>query len=181
MISSAPSSRESHLVEIVDPSGTPLGETTVAHAHTAPGVLHRAYSVVVMDRDGRAMWQRRAAAKTRFPQRWSNTCCGHPAPGQPVKEAAAVRLAEEMGLRDVPLTEVGSFVYQALDPETGRMEYEYDHVLVGRVDPDAQPAPDPAEADAWRWMAPPDVAAELAEDPDSYTPWVREVVRLIAQ
>lgn len=181
MISPPPAPRETHLVEVVDQTGVPLGAVTVAAAHTPPGVLHRAYSVVVMDGTGRAMWQRRAAVKTRFPLRWSNTCCGHPAPGQPVAEAAAARLAEEMGLRDVALREVGSFVYQATDPATGRTEYEYDHVLVGQVDADTQPEPDPTEADSWRWMTPHEVVTQLADRPEIYTPWVREVVRIVAR
>ena len=33
------------------------------------------------DADGRVLLQQRAAVKTRFPLRWANTCCGHPAPG----------------------------------------------------------------------------------------------------
>ncbi|MGH3736094.1 MAG: isopentenyl-diphosphate Delta-isomerase [Micromonosporaceae bacterium] len=179
MISTPP--REAHLVEIVDPSGDPIGAATVAEAHTAPGALHRAYSVVLLDGEGRALWQRRAAVKTRFPRRWSNTCCGHPAPGQPVTEAAAVRLAEEMGLSGVALSEVGTFVYQATDPATGRVEYEYDHVLVGRVESDVEPHPDPAEADDWRWRTPQEAAAELAGDPEAYTPWVPDVVRLVTR
>ncbi len=37
--------REKHLVELVDDAGRPVGATTVEEAHTAPGRLHRAFSV----------------------------------------------------------------------------------------------------------------------------------------
>ena len=64
------------------PTGRPIGSATVDEAHQAPGQLHRAFSVFLRDADGRVLLQQRAAAKTRFPLRWANTCCGHPAPGE---------------------------------------------------------------------------------------------------
>nr|WP_249412386.1 hypothetical protein [Micromonospora endophytica] len=73
-----PPSREAHLVELVDDAGHAVGETTVAAAHRPPGQLHRAFSVLLVAPDGRMLLQRRAAAKTRFPLRWANSCCGHP-------------------------------------------------------------------------------------------------------
>ena len=51
-------------------------------------MLHRAFSVLLFDDDGRTLLQQRAAVKSRFPSRWANTCCGHPGPGEPVVEAA---------------------------------------------------------------------------------------------
>jgi len=51
-------------------------------------------SVLLFDQEGQVLIQQRAAVKTRFPLQWANTCCGHPAPGQPVVEAAAIRLRE---------------------------------------------------------------------------------------
>ena len=74
--------REQLLVELVDRGGRPLGTCQVRQAHTAPGRLHRAFSVLLYDSAGRVLLQQRAAAKTRFALRWSNTCCGHPTPGQ---------------------------------------------------------------------------------------------------
>jgi isopentenyl-diphosphate delta-isomerase len=94
--------------------------------------------------------QQRAAVKTRFPMLWANTCCGHPAPGEPVAAAAAVRLAEELGLATT-LTEVGIFRYQAQDPATGRVEHEWDHVLIGLLDTGA-PRPDRAEVADYAWI-----------------------------
>ena len=91
--------REETPVELVDADGTAMGEATVAVAHTAPGLLHRAFSVLLFDPDGRLLLQQRAAGKTRFPLRWANACCGHPAPGEPVAEAAARRLGDELGDR----------------------------------------------------------------------------------
>jgi isopentenyl-diphosphate delta-isomerase len=167
--------REAHLVELVDDAGRAVGATTVADAHRAPGRLHRAFSVMLVDQAGRLLLQRRSAAKTRFPLRWANACCGHPAPGRAPADAAADRLLEELGLRGVPLAEVGVYAYRADDPATGRVEHEYDHVLLGRV---ADPAlePDPAEVADLRWVPVADVPGAVAAEPSAYAPWLAGVL-----
>lgn len=168
--------REEHLVELVDAAGRAIGTCTVAEAHTLPGRHHRAYSVLLAGPDG-VLLQRRAEVKTRFPLRWSNTCCGHPAPAGDLPASAAQRLAEEMGVTGVELREVGEFDYRAEDAATNRVEDEHDHVLVGFVD-GVTPVPDPAEVAEWRWVPLPELRAGVAADPDAYTPWLSGVLRL---
>ncbi|MEV6691110.1 isopentenyl-diphosphate Delta-isomerase [Micromonospora sp. NPDC051196] len=169
-------SRESHLVELVDETGQPVGSTTVAEAHQPPGRLHRAFSVLLVAPDGRVLLQRRAATKTRFPLRWANSCCGHPQPGETLSEAANRRLDEELGVGPVPLTEVGVHIYRAEDPTTGRIEVEYDHVLRGEFRPDAQLHPESSEVAELRWADPVTLAAQLIDEPESYAPWLGGVL-----
>ena len=171
--------REAHVVELVDPAGHPTGESTVDDAHRAPGKLHRAFSVLLVDGAGRLLLQRRSAAKTRFPLRWANACCGHPAPGEPVVAAAARRLHEELYATGIALHELGVYAYRADDPDTGRVEHEYDHVLLGRVDTDLTLAPDPAEVDDLRWVEPAALAAEIAARPHVFAPWLTGVLALL--
>ncbi|MFJ2839320.1 MULTISPECIES: isopentenyl-diphosphate Delta-isomerase [Nocardia] len=168
--------REALPVELVDDAGVAIGACSVADAHRPPGTLHRAFSVLLFDRHGNVLIQQRAAVKTRFPLQWANTCCGHPAPGQPVLEAAAIRLREEFGMA-AELTEVGAFRYRAGDETTGRVEHEYDHVLIG-VAGEVPPQPDPAEVATWAWIAPGSLRADLAEHPGRYTPWLAEVLEI---
>ncbi|MCX4094394.1 isopentenyl-diphosphate Delta-isomerase [Nocardia sp. alder85J] len=169
-----PVDRETLPVELVDERGRPIGSCSVVTAHTAPGQLHRAFSVLLFDATGRVLLQQRAAVKTRFPLRWSNACCGHPEPGEPVPAAAARRLGEELGVR-TGLTEVGIYRYDAVDPATGRIEREWDHVVVGRY-ADPPPQPDPAEIADWAWIEPEQLTAALAVDPEKYTPWLAGVL-----
>ncbi|WP_306359603.1 isopentenyl-diphosphate Delta-isomerase [Nocardia sp. CC227C] len=170
----AATDREALPVELVDEHGRAIGACPVAEAHTAPGRLHRAFSVMLFDASGRMLVQQRAAVKTRFPLLWTNSCCGHPAPGQPVVEAAAVRLHEELGVA-ADLTEVGTFTYQATDPGTGRVEYEYDHVLIGRLDGFA-PQPNPDEVENLAWLRPDRLRTALAHSPETHTPWLARVL-----
>jgi isopentenyl-diphosphate Delta-isomerase len=168
--------REEHMVELVDDAGRAVGSCSVAEAHTLPGRRHRAFSVLLHGPEG-VLLQQRAEVKTRFPLRWSNTCCGHPAPGQAVTEAAAARLVEEMGLAGIELHEVGTFDYRAEDAATGRVEYEHDHVLIGHVE-SATPRPDTTEVADWRWMPLAELSAALQGGSDLYTPWLSGVIRL---
>ncbi|MCU7728304.1 isopentenyl-diphosphate Delta-isomerase [Actinoplanes sp. KI2] len=204
--------REAHLVDLVDPSGTSIGEATVEAAHVAPGRLHRAFSVFLRDpASGQVLLQQRAAVKTRFPLRWANTCCGHPLPGEDVRVAAQRRLAEELGVTGVPLTPVGVYTYRAEDPATGRVEHEYDHVLLGdlpapdrfspdRFSPDVfspdafspdrfspdrfSPdvfSPDAAEVADLRWEYPAALLAGLSIDPARYAPWLAGVTGCLVE
>ncbi len=169
--------REQQLVELVSQEGVESGSSTVAKAHTAPGLLHRAFSVVLFDDDGRTLLQQRAASKTRFPLRWTNACCGHPSPGEQVAVAAQRRLTEELGFTGVDLREVGVYVYRAEDPATGRVEWEYDHVVIGRAPVGLAVAPDPEEVADVRWVS----ARELRQGLDpggggDYSPWLSGVL-----
>jgi isopentenyl-diphosphate delta-isomerase len=167
--------REAHLVELVADDGTPVGQSTVDAAHRAPGQLHRAFSVLLVDPDGRVLLQQRAAGKTRFALRWANTCCGHPKPGEPVGASASRRLVEEMGIASVALTEVGVYVYRASDPASGRVEHEYDHVLTGFYRGGGFTA-DPAEVAAVDWVHPAQLSANLSANPSAYAPWLGGVL-----
>jgi isopentenyl-diphosphate Delta-isomerase len=174
------SPRETQLVELVDADGVPVGSTTVDEAHQAPGRLHRAFSVFLRGQDGRVLLQQRAAIKSRFPLRWANTCCGHPRPGEDVALAAARRLVEEVGVGGIHLSEVGLYSYYAEDPETGRIEYEYDHVLLGDLPAERKLLPDPAEVADLRWVSVPELRAAIAADPRSYAPWLHGVTERLA-
>jgi isopentenyl-diphosphate delta-isomerase len=168
--------REAHLVELVTDDGVATGSATVDTAHAGAGQLHRAFSVLIVDGAGRFLLQRRAAVKTRFAGRWGNACCGHPAPGEDLCASAERRLAEELGLRRVALTPVGVHLYRACDQESGRVEYEYDHVIVGRASADTVIRPDPAEVSEVRWIPVDDLREGLDAEPATYVPWLAGVL-----
>ncbi|WP_062985086.1 isopentenyl-diphosphate Delta-isomerase [Nocardia anaemiae] len=169
--------REALLVELVDEHGRAIGARSVAEAHRPPGQLHRAFSVLLYDASGRTLLQRRAAVKTRFPQRFSNSCCGHPAPGQDVITAASIRLMEELNLTVTELTEAGIYRYRAADPRGDQVEHEWDHVLIGVISGDL-PHPNPAEVSECAWVDPTELLGRISTAPVSYTPWLRGVLEI---
>ncbi len=155
-------------VILVDKNDRELGSAEKINAHEQGGQLHRAFSVFIRDPQGRIMLQRRAPSKYHFAGLWTNTCCGHPRPGETTPQAATRRLQEEMGIR-VELKPLTSFIYKAHHEPTGLTEHEIDHVLVGEFE--AEPTLNPDEADDWRWIEPDQLDRELAESPDRFTPW----------
>ncbi|GHE12686.1 isopentenyl-diphosphate Delta-isomerase [Streptomyces alanosinicus] len=136
------------LLELVTPDGRTVGTAGKLAAHQAPGALHRAFSVFLFDPSGRMLMQRRALTKYHSPGVWSNTCCGHPLPGERPEAAATRRTREELGLVPAPLHPAGTVVYHHPDPLTGLVEHEYNHLFVGHVG--EEPTPDPAEVHATR-------------------------------
>lgn len=155
-------------VILVNAEDAPIGTAGKLEAHER-GALHRAFSVFAVNARGEILLQRRAAGKYHGGGLWSNSCCGHPRPGEPTAEAARRRLLEELGI-DCPLQPVFSFTYRAQMPG-GLTEHEIDHVFAGRVDRD--PHPDPTEVEAWRWATPDEILTSLQAKPSAYTPWFK--------
>jgi len=155
-------------VVLVDRDDVPVGTAEKMRAHRL-SLLHRAFSVFVFDGRGRLLMQRRAPDKYHSGGLWSNTVCSHPRPGESPADAAHRRLIEEMGF-DCVLEPVFSFIYRA-DVGAGLHEHELDHVFTGTFDGD--PIPNPAEADAWRWIDPEELRHELATRPGGFTYWFR--------
>jgi isopentenyl-diphosphate delta-isomerase len=162
-----PSHAPPERVVLVDTGDRVVGAAGKLDAHRT-GALHRAVSVFVFDARDLLLLQQRARGKYHSGGRWTNTCCGHPRPGEDAAGAARRRLREEMGIA-CTLHGAGRFVYRA-DVGGGFVEHELDHVFVGWSDRD--PSPDPAEVAGWRRVTVDGLQAELARAPDRFTVWL---------
>ncbi len=154
-------------VILVNEEDRSVGVEEKTAAHVA-GLLHRAFSIFVFDGAGRLLLQRRAPGKYHSAGRWSNTCCGHPRPGESLEGAAHRRLGEEMGFSCL-LTRIAVYRYRAA-LDNGLFENEVDHLLVGKFD--GEPSPDPGEAAEWRWVDPGALGREVLGTPSRYTIWL---------
>lgn len=175
MTEQTPPESATEYVVLVDEDDNAVGTEEKLAAHQAPGKLHRAISVVLFDSRGRVLLQQRAAHKHHFKSLWSNTCCTHPRPEENVIDAGRRRLREEMGC-DTRLRDVGSFIYRAEDPESGLVEHELDHVLIGIFN--GEPEINRDEARASRWMHLDAIDSNLATSPYQFTPWFEEVLEI---
>lgn len=153
-------------VILVDTADTPLGTMPKMEAHEK-AVLHRAFSVFILNHKGELMLQQRALHKYHSPGLWTNTCCSHQRIDETNIEAGKRRLREEMGF-SVPLQELFSFIYKA-PFDNGLTEHELDHVMVGYFD--AEPEVNPEEVAAWKWMSLEELAQDLSRNPENYTVW----------
>ncbi len=162
---------------LVDGLDRPLGTATKEQAHV-DGLLHRAFSVVLMSGEGtdaQVLIARRALEKYHSGGLWANSCCSHPRAGEALLDAAYRRVTEELGVTALGLREVAAFAYRAAF-ENGLVEYEFDHVLVGTCEGELKL--DPAEVSEVRWVRVDDLARELVEKPADFCAWAPTVFSL---
>lgn len=152
-------------VVLLDDAGHAVGTADKYAVHHANTPLHLAFSSYVFDRRGRFLLTRRAESKTTWPGVWTNTCCGHPGPGEPLADAVARRLRTELGATATTIELVlPRFRYQAV-MDGGIRENEMCPVY--RVEIDGPLDLDPAEVVEVRWVD----WQEFAADPPAVSPW----------
>lgn len=145
-----------------------LGLMEKMEAHEK-GLLHRAFSVFIVNEKNELLLQQRALTKYHSGGLWTNTCCSHPREGESYEEAAHRRLMEEMGF-DCPLEDIHHFIYHAY-LDKGLQEHELDHVFLGSFS--ARPKINPEEVHNWKWMDLEAVKEDLQQNPEAYTAWFR--------
>ncbi len=163
-------------VVVLDDAAVPVGTADKLAAHRPPGTPHLAFSVVLFDRQGRVLLQRRASSKHHFRRRWSNACCSHPRPGERIAAAARRRTAEELGTAVDEVTVLGAFWYRASDAATNLVEHEYDVVVSARAH--AALRPDPTEVEEVAWVSLGE-AAGIAQTAEA-SPWLANVLEVVA-
>lgn len=164
-------------VVLVDADGAPIGTADKATVHGPSTPRHLAFSCYGLDRTGRLLVTQRSRHKRTFPLLWTNTCCGHPGPGERLDDAVRRRLRHELGLeaRDLRLV-LPDFSYRAsLD---GIEENELCPVFVCGLDGDPTPRTD--EVEAWSWWTWERFAAEAGDADGLLSPWARLQVPLLA-
>ena len=164
-----PVSSDSDLLILVDSADNPVGGHDKARCHDADGILHRAFSLFIFNSRRELLMQQRAFGKRLWPGYWSNSCCSHPRVGESMNTAVERRLAEELSL-STSLSFIYKFEYHARFSDVGS-EHELCSVYIGFTD--QQPIVHPEEVAAWRWISTESVERELADTPESFTPWFR--------
>ena len=155
-------------VVLVDRNDNPMGLMPKLEAHQK-GVLHRAFSVFILNQKGQLMLQRRALDKYHSPGLWTNTCCSHPRESESNIEAGVRRLKEEMGFT-TPLKSMFSFIYKSKF-DNGLTEHEFDHVLLGYYD--KPPFINAIEVSEWKWMSLEKIILEIKNKPEDFTVWFK--------
>jgi len=157
-------------VILVNKHDVEIGTMEKMNAHLL-GMLHRAFSVLIFNSNGKLLLHRRALGKYHSEGLWTNTCCSHPSPGEDILEAAKRRLKEEMGIK-TSLAPLFSFIYRA--ELNNLVEHELDHVFIGFTDdlPDANPE----EVSDFKWMAMHDIEEDIERNPQDYTAWFKKII-----
>jgi isopentenyl-diphosphate delta-isomerase len=156
------------MVILVDENDNPIGTMPKMEAHEK-AMLHRAFSVFILNANDEVLLQQRANDKYHSAGLWTNTCCSHPHPGEDTLGAARRRLKEEMGM-EADLQFVFKFMYKA--PFDNLLtEHEIDHVFIGKTD--ELPVINPEEVASYKYMKPEEIKLDMEQNPQSYTVWFR--------
>jgi isopentenyl-diphosphate delta-isomerase len=156
------------LLILVDENDNEIGSMNKLAVHQS-GVLHRAFSIFIFNKNGEILLQQRADLKYHSAGLWSNTCCSHPLKGEQMNDAVSRRLKEEMGLECTTQLQF-SFIYKA-KLENGLTEHELDHVFFGQSDD--LPLPDHAEVKDWKYIHPEKLKEEISFAPKKYSEWLK--------
>ncbi len=155
-------------VILVDINDNPIGLMNKLEAHEK-AVLHRAFSVFILNDKNELMLQQRAHHKYHSPLLWTNTCCSHQRENETNIQAGTRRLHEEMGF-ETELKEMFHFIYKA-PFDNGLTEHELDHVMLGYYND--MPDINKDEVESWKWMKIEDVKNDMIRNPNQYTVWFK--------
>lgn len=155
-------------VILVNELDEPVGLMNKMEAHEK-AVLHRAFSVFILNDKNEVMLQQRAHHKYHSPLLWTNTCCSHQRAGETNIEAGKRRLFEEMGFK-TELKELFHFIYKA-PFDNGLTEHELDHVMIGYFN--QAPIINPDEVESWKWMTIEAIKEDMIVNPNDYTVWFK--------
>lgn len=140
------------LVVLLDDDGQPIGTAPKETVHHSETPLHLAFSCYVFDPAGRFLLTRRALTKKTWPGVWTNSCCGHPGPGEPAEEAVRRRVRQELGteLTGIRLV-LPDFRYRAMMTD-GTVENELCPVYAATCPDPSALVPDPDEVAEVEWV-----------------------------
>jgi isopentenyl-diphosphate delta-isomerase len=157
------------LIVLLDTDGRATGTAPKASSHHGATPLHLAFSCYLTDSAGRILTTQRAHGKRSFPSVWTNSCCGHPAPGETLRDAVRRRVPDELGLSAEDLTLVlPEFRYRATAAD-GVVEHEYCPVVRATAAGDLRLRADEVAAAEWRdW----DACIAMVDHPAA-SPWFR--------
>ena len=165
------------LVVLLDEDGQAVGTADKAVVHHTDTPLHLAFSCYLFDDDGNVLITQRALHKRTFPGVWTNSCCGHPAPGERLEDAVRRRVEQELGTTVTDLRLVlPRFRYRA--EQDGVVENEMCPVFVGLVSGAASGtvSANPDEVGDARWEPWLPFRAAVLDGSRAVSAWCREQV-----
>jgi isopentenyl-diphosphate delta-isomerase len=158
-------------VVLLDKDNNQIGVADKETVHTATTPLHRAFSLFLFNDKKQLLITQRALTKKTFPGVWTNSVCGHVAPGEQTLDAVKRRASDELHVTPSDITEVSSYRYRFADLN-GIVENEICPIFIGFTNED--PKPNPSEVEAWKWIDWKEFLKTIKEYPGTYSPWSEE-------
>jgi isopentenyl-diphosphate delta-isomerase len=154
---------------LVDDNDQRIAAEEKVKCHLGQGILHRAFSIFILNNNKKLLLQKRAEGKMLWAGFWSNTCCSHPEENENILKSAKKRLKEEFGF-ECPLKLIGKFKYQANFKDVGS-ENEFCYVFSGEYN--GKVFPNKKEISEYKWIDMEELKNKIKNSPENYTPWLK--------
>ena len=164
-------------VILVDENDNPIGSEEKVRCHLPNGKLHRAFTALLFDADGRLVLARRAKGKMLWPSDWDGTFASHPRESETYVSSGQRRMPEELGICGT-LDYLHKFEYHVPYRDVGS-ENEICATLMGVIDKSTELKEIEGEIDEIKWISAKELVAELKKNPQIYCPWMLIALELL--
>lgn len=164
-------------VILVDTNDNPIGSEEKVKCHLPNGKLHRAFTALLFDKNGRLILTRRAKEKMLWPEDWDGTVASHPREGETYTSSAERRMPEEVGIT-CKMDYLMKFEYHVPYKNIGS-ENEICGTLIGIVDESTEFKMVEGEIDEIKWISAQDLFSEIKNNPKIYCPWMLIALELL--
>ncbi len=148
------------IFDVVNERDEVIGQAPRAEVHRR-GLLHRSAHVLVFNRKGEVLLQKRSMKKDRQPGVWDSSASGHLNSGEDYDACAVRELKEEIGLQ--PKTAL-----QRLFKLPASTETDQEHVCIYVCESEGPVTPDPEEIEIVRWSSREEIDRWLRERPGEF-------------
>ena len=157
-------------VILVDQDDNPIGKEDKVKCHLPNGKLHRAFTALIFNGDGKLLLTKRSEGKMLWPNDWDGTVASHPRESETYVSSAERRMPEEIGI-SCKMNYVNKFEYHVLYKDIGS-ENEICGTLIGMVDSFDNSCMIKDEISEVKWINPDELKNELEQNRDTYCPWM---------
>jgi len=157
-------------VILVDQNDNPIGKEEKVKCHLPNGKLHRAFSALIFNNEGKLLLTKRSDKKMLWPGYWDGTVASHPRESETYVSSAERRMPEEIGI-DCKMSYVNKFEYHVSYKDIGS-ENEICGTLIGAIDSFDKSSLIKGEISEIKWINPDELKNELEQNMDAYCPWM---------
>ena len=157
-------------VILVDENDNPIGKEEKVKCHLPDGKLHRAFTALIFNNEGKLLLTKRSEGKMLWPNDWDGTVASHPRESETYVSSAERRMPEEIGI-SCKMNYVNKFEYHVPYKDVGS-ENEICGTLIGTIDSFDESSMIKDEISEIKWINPGELKNELEHNRDIYCPWM---------
>ncbi len=155
---------------LVDHDDNQIGTEEKVKCHLPEGKLHRAFTIILFNKNGQILLTQRSKSKMLWPGEWDGTVASHPRQSETYVSSAERRLPEELGIT-CRLDYLFKFEYHVPYKNIGS-ENEICGTLIGIVEEPKKIKLVKDEISSIRWVNLDELVAEIRKSPSIFCPWM---------